>query len=186
MPSAGCSRQGFRAVISAEAAPILGISGGNGPGRMKKWKEGVGAKLSGPAASLINPGGTVLEANTRVASSVFWSSDTYIYMSWCLLRFGQSSTRVAKTIQLETDVLHFKQKSTVSLSYLALETGQSRAAVSCFSTLLTATALQISLSNYTTLGSRKTPSTGGSGQSAGASPGLKRLCYEENIELCSS
>lgn len=44
MPSAGC------AVISVEAAPTErsgGILGGNGHGRMKKWKEGGGAKLSG-------------------------------------------------------------------------------------------------------------------------------------------
>lgn len=46
--------------------------------------------------------------------------------------------------QLESDALHFNQKSSMSLSYLALETGQSRAAVSCFNTLLAVAALQIS------------------------------------------
>lgn len=49
-----------------------------------------------------------------------------------------------KNSQFESDALHFNQKSSMSLSYLALETGQSRAAVSCFNTLLAGAALQIS------------------------------------------
>lgn len=49
MPSVGCSPPGGCAVIYAEAAPTerWGISGCSGPGRMKAWKEGGGAKLSG-------------------------------------------------------------------------------------------------------------------------------------------
>lgn len=42
------------------------------------------------------------------------------------------------------DALHFNQKSSMSLSYLALETGQPRAAVSCFNTLLAVAASQSS------------------------------------------
>lgn len=96
--------------------------------------------------SLISPAGTILEANTQVAPfRLLVFRYVRIYTSCSVLHFRQSSARGAKTIQLETEALHFNQKSTVSLSYLALETGQSRAAVSCSSTLLTATALQISL-----------------------------------------
>lgn len=53
-------------------------------------------------------------------------------------------SRVGGASQLESDALHFNQKSSMSLSYLALETGQSRAAVSCSNTLLAAAALLIS------------------------------------------
>lgn len=120
---------------------------------MRKWKEGGGAKLSG------GDPGIVPRPRSSTPVELFWK----LTLRWPLSSFGfqmRTSVRPAasctldsraqgrqKTTQLETDALHFNQKSTVSLSYLALETGQSRAAVSCFSTLLTATALQISLSN---------------------------------------
>lgn len=91
---------------------------------------------------------------------------------------GTAECKGKKTTQFETDGVHFSQKSAMSLNYLALETGQSRAAVSCLNRLLTVTALQISpfpififclLSgtafslNYCVPGSQKASSTGASG-----------------------
>ena len=92
---------------------------------------------------------SVWQAKTQAGTFVsLFVLDLHSQTSCSVLHFRQTSARGKKYIRFETDRLHFSQKSTMSLNYLALETGQSRAAVSCFNRLLTVTALQISLFPY--------------------------------------